>query len=109
MKTLPRIVSEALGRGWSVIPIGSNKKPIINAWKPSQTTAATRDVVRDWASFPDLAGWSVITGKVSGVVVIDFDGESGLAHLEAWGVAPHVRTPSKGAHVYTAWPGWPVK
>lgn len=106
---ISRIVAEALGRGWSIVPIGHDKRPIVAKWKPFQTKRPTRDVVSDWTGFPDRCGWAVITGMLSAVVVLDFDGEAGAAYLAEWGVSPHVRTPSGGNHVYVPHPGWHVK
>jgi P4 family phage/plasmid primase-like protien len=106
---LSRIVREAIARGWSILPIGHDKRPIINTWKQFQKTPASKDVIADWAGLPDRRGWATVAGAVSGVVIYDFDGIDGAGHLESWGVRPHVRTPSGGHHVYVRHPGWPVK
>jgi hypothetical protein len=45
---------------------------------------------------------------VSGVVVLDFDGQAGLETLHALALNPHVRTGSGGAHLYLRHPGWRV-
>jgi P4 family phage/plasmid primase-like protien len=98
-------------RGWSVIPVGSNKKPLLDKWTPYQTTQPTRDELDEWAreAGKRLAGWAVITGQLSEIVIIDFDGETGRQTADALGIQPHVRTGSGGYHLYVRHPGWPVK
>jgi hypothetical protein len=51
----------------------------------------------------------LVTGELSGVVVVDFDGEAGRRLMQEWGICPHVRTGSGGYHWYVAHPGWHVK
>ena len=90
--------------GWSVIPVGRNKRPLI-AWKRFQLQLASEAQIRQWfTEYPD-ANVAVIFGAVSGNLACrDFD------TLEAWatfetehpGMArllPVVRT-SRGYHVY---------
>jgi hypothetical protein len=50
----------------------------------------------------------VVTGAISGVVVLDFDGKRGAETLKRLGLAPHVKTGSGGSHVYFQHPGWRV-
>jgi putative DNA primase/helicase len=50
----------------------------------------------------------VVTGAISRVVVLDFDGKRGTETRERLGLAPHVRTGSGGSHVYFQYPGWRV-
>lgn len=59
--------------GWCVLP-AINKHPILKTWKEYQTKLPTIDQVREWFSnAPDNAQIALITGKVSGVSVIDID------------------------------------
>lgn len=97
----------AVERGWSVLPVGPDKKPLV-PWKTRQTQAATREEVQAWAQRLAPPAWAVITGEVSGLVALDFDGDSGLERLEEFGLQPNVRTGSGGAHVYFAHPGRPI-
>ena len=50
----------------------------------------------------------MVTGKVSGIVVLDFDGDAGRKLLGKFGLKPHVKTPSGGLHLYVTHPGWRV-
>lgn len=101
-------VREAYRRGWSVIPVGLDKKPLIPTWKPYQVHTPAPDDIKGWLKLKP-AGWAVVTGEISGIVIIDFDGEAGCNTLEAMGLDPHVRTGSGGYHVYIQHPGHRVK
>ena len=65
-------------KGWAVVPVHPNTKESIVKWKEYQVTPPTPEQVEAWLKeFPD-ANWAVITGKVSGITVLDFDKEKGL-------------------------------
>lgn len=60
--------------GWSVIPVGRNKRPLL-AWKAFQTQRADAGQIRAWwRQFPH-ANIGVITGRISGLVVVDVERE----------------------------------
>ncbi|MEK6250662.1 MAG: bifunctional DNA primase/polymerase [Actinomycetota bacterium] len=99
---------EALARGESVVATGVDKSPWY-AWKAYQTTRATEAQVRAMAKDPRCIGFGVVTGAVSGLIILDFDGEHGIAQCEALGLNPHVRTPRGGYHVRFAHPGGKIK
>jgi len=65
---------EYAGRGWSIIPIGKNKKPLLQSWKKYQDERANETTLRQWfeKDFPN-ANIAVVTGKISGIVVVDVD------------------------------------
>lgn len=108
-----------LSRGWSVIPVRAwveggrrEKRPLID-WKEFQKRRPSEEEVRAWfAQFPK-AGVGIVTGAVSGLVVLDVDkgGMDTLLSLVAqYGPLPHgpvVHTPG-GQHLYFAHPGRPV-
>lgn len=104
---LPDAVEEALSRGFSVIPISRNKLPAIK-WKPYQERKADREQVLRWDREKKPSAWGVVTGGVSGLVVLDFDGDAGNKLLKKYRLEPHVRTGSGGAHAYVKHPGWNV-
>lgn len=107
--------------GWSVFPLDQEKNPPRIggmhpdgtpkrlAWHAYQTRRASKATLLAWARQYTPSAWSVITGALSGVIVLDFDGSEGTRLLEQLGLSPHVRTGSGGYHVYFAHPGWPVK
>ncbi|GHF65312.1 bifunctional DNA primase/polymerase [Deinococcus metalli] len=126
--TLQEAALAALQRGWSVLPVQVSgewaKKPAyvlvdtghsevkdgktVPAWKGLQTTRPTPTDVTTWFARPNGKGLALVTGSISGVVVIDFDGPAGEALREQLGLPVHVRTGSGGSHVYFEHPGWPV-
>jgi hypothetical protein len=118
-----------LARGWSVLPIHAGGGPrdkdphsalLIRTgyhrwdedagrsratWKPLQDSAPTEATVRVWCQDPTSAGIALVTGQVSGRIVIDFDGDEGRAYAHTLGVAPHVRT-GGGYHWHVQAPAW---
>ena len=78
------------GQGFSVIPIGREKKPLVE-WKRYQTERATHEQVRAWfEQFPD-ANIGAVTGAVSGIVVIDIEKDG-----DARGYPPTVTSQTGG-------------
>jgi hypothetical protein len=59
--------------GWSVVPVQLGKKIPFVKWKPYQSRRPTLKQIRKWwEKFPD-ANIGIITGKISNLVVLDFD------------------------------------
>ncbi|HXM55109.1 MAG TPA: bifunctional DNA primase/polymerase, partial [Candidatus Dormibacteraeota bacterium] len=116
-------------RGWAVFPIwwpllaggcGCRRPGCANAGKhpigrlvPNGLMAASTDddTIRAWWARCPRANVGIRTGAVSGLVVLDLDGEAGVASLRglvrAHGhlAAAWVRTGSGGWHGYMAHPG----
>jgi hypothetical protein len=68
---------EYLQRGWSIAPVLPGEKHPRISWKPLQEQPPTEAQVREWwARWPD-ANIALITGRTSGVVVVDIDTRSG--------------------------------
>jgi len=114
---VPGAIREAalayLARGWSVIPVRPREKRPIVAWQVYQAQLPTRDEVERWyARWPE-ANVAIVTGALSGLVVIDVDPRHGGGDsLEAWerehGRLPRTveaRSGSGGRHLYFAHPG----
>jgi len=98
--------------GWSVIPLQPRgKRPLLPSWAEYQTRRATEEEVREWFTrWPD-ANLGIVTGAVSGLVVLDLDGpEAVQAVRERGGLppAPCVVT-GKGYHYYLSHPGQSVQ
>jgi hypothetical protein len=99
---------EANKRGFSIIPVGPDKKPLV-LWKDYQNQKPTFKTLNTWKSqFPGCA-WAAITGKVSGVIALDFDKPDGPDTMRRLGIDPHVQTPSGEYHAYVEHPGFPVQ
>jgi hypothetical protein len=105
MMTLPKRVVQAQERGWSIIPVGTDKKPLINSWKPYQQRPATLEELEEWQRELNPPAWAVITGAVSGTIIIDFDGEAGMRTLDKLPLTKNVRSGSGGFHCYAVHPG----
>lgn len=103
---LPDEVRAAVEAGMSVIRVRADKKPV-GQWKDAQTGRASAGELAALAG--RAAAWAVVCGGISGVVVLDFDGEQGNELLRRLDLRPHVRTGSGGHHVYLRRPPWPVR
>lgn len=75
------------------------------SWKPMQTQLPTAEDLKIWYTGVRARGLGMVTGKLSGYVVVDADLE-GLPLLHELGWKPHVISPSGGAHLYLHHPGW---
>ena len=106
---------------WSVFPLDQQKQPVQTggsypdgtpkrlSWKSYQHHCASKDMVLTWEHRYHPSAWAVITGALSGVIVLDFDGNAGKRQLERLGLTAHVQTGSGGYHVYFQHPGQFVK
>lgn len=96
-----------LDLGWSIIPVTPGRKKPNVLWTEYQTRPPSRDeVLRWWARWPD-ANVGIVTGRVSGLVVIDVDVQHGGSVESAYAEAETkmiVRSASGGYHLYYAYP-----
>lgn len=102
--------------GWSVVPmVPRGKQPLI-PWVEFQERCATASEIRAWFKRWPTANIAVVTGAISGIIVIDIDprhgGEAALLVLEGEvGPIPstmEAKTGGGGRHLYFAYPGRPV-
>jgi hypothetical protein len=100
-------------RGWSVIPLRPRDKRPMIAWTAYQQQCATDARIGHWFSRPSDANLAIVTGGISGLLVLDVDvghgGRESLARLErqlgALPFGPAVATGGGGLHLYFAHPG----
>ena len=100
-----------LACGWSVIPIRpADKRPLIG-WARYQQERPNEELVRHWfEQWPD-AGIGIVTGIISGLFVLDADGETGAETLRELEVkhgpleTVEALTPGGGRHLYFRHPG----
>lgn len=112
-KRLPQLEAALLHapRGWSVIPIEpSGKKPLL-PWADFQQRRATEAEIAAWWQRWPAANVGIVTGAISGIVVLDVDGKPGedtlrkeKLHIPATVVA---KTGGGGWHYFYKHPGFP--
>ena len=106
---------EYLDKGFSIIPISIDSKVPLNTWREFQTRQPTYEEVTDWFEngVPTQSGHRIklfniglVTGAVSGVVVVDADNQKALDYCKDNGLvtAFSVRT-TRGKHYYYSHPG----
>src|ERR687893_501924 len=94
--------------GWAPIPIKDHsKQAALLQLAPYLNRPATNEELRSW-SWP---GVGIVTGPVSGILVLDVDGPEGEEQLRKHGhpPTPIVRTASGGLHLYFKHPAHEVK
>jgi hypothetical protein len=103
-------------RGWSVIPVQPRGKRPIVAWREFQQRIAGEDEIARWfGHWPD-ANVAIVTGRISGIVVVDVDTRHGGPDSVADAERRHGRLPATvesatgggGRHLYYAHPGTPM-
>lgn len=85
---------------WSIIPVGSNKAPLID-WKKYQTIKASREEVHQWFEKFPTVNIGVVTGKLSNLIGIDIDPRHGGTDKEFdRTITVTARTGGGGKHFY---------
>jgi Bifunctional DNA primase/polymerase, N-terminal/Primase C terminal 1 (PriCT-1) len=86
-------------RGWCPIPVKErSKQTSLAQLAPYLSRKASREELSSW-SWP---GVGIVTGPVSGILVLDVDGPEGEDEVKKHGhpITPMVRTASGGLHLY---------
>lgn len=99
--------------GWSVVPVRPGEKLPAVPWAKFQTLPADASTLLGWFDHAPALGVGLVQGRNAGTIVLDFDGELGMAtlrELERRGLPHSVRalTPGGGVHVYLRHPGTPI-
>ncbi len=108
-----RAALECLARGWAAIPVKSGGKRPLVRWESFQNRLPTREEVEAWFGRWPEANLGIVTGAVSGLVVLDIDprhgGADSVTRLETeHGALPETVeavTGGGGRHLYFAHPG----
>ena len=110
-------IHDYIGRGWSIIPIRpGDKRPLVR-WEEFQHRHPSEAEAGAWFYRWREAGIGILTGAISGLVVIDVDvrhgGDVALEHLERehgrFPMTVECRTGGGGRHLYFAHPGGLVR
>jgi putative DNA primase/helicase len=97
-------------RGLSVIPIVPGTKKPATRWTAYQHRRATDDELREWFGNGHAHNLAVVTGAVSGVVVVDDDSPAAKAWADAHLPPSTMATrTAHGTHRFYRHPGVPVR
>jgi hypothetical protein len=99
--------------GFSVFPCNKDKTPSLK-WLGFQKERASEEQIRKWWGNGSTSPIAIVTGKISGVVVVDVDdtdiGFKNLANYIPPGVkTPMAKTPSGGYHLFFKLPDVEVR
>lgn len=87
--------------GFSVIPVGKDKRPLLSSWKEYQTRIATEEELQAWWQKYPTANIGIVTGKVSGITVIDIDVyKENHTEYTAFPETLTIKTGNGGYHLY---------
>jgi hypothetical protein len=109
------VLEEALyyeSLGFSVLPLQDNKRPFFK-WEEFQKRRATPEEIKKWWKDYPRAMVGIVTGAISGVVVVDIDKQESKDAVKALIpqelfnplALPICRTPRGGWHIYFKHPG----
>ncbi len=106
METLSNSALDYRKRGLSVIPLRPKSKEALHAWKAYQKKKATEAQIKSWWKESPRANVGIVTGKVSGIIVIDCDSDQASERFEKdypeAAKTLQSRT-GKGTHFYFKW------
>lgn len=95
-----KVALKYLELGLSVIPVDKDKKPLLQ-WKEFQERKATPEEVDAWFNVHPDANIGIVTGKISGICVVDFDTEDAYEKAKAKGLPKTVLVKTgRGYHSY---------
>lgn len=97
--------------GWSLIPVKKDKHPFI-AWNEYNDRLPTIGEIDKWGKRYHNHNIALVTGKLSGVCIIDVDTTEGHRELKRYVPddlrTPMCSTPSLGLHLYFRMPSVPL-
>lgn len=94
--------------GMSVIPVNENKIPLLPSWKQFQDRIATPEELEAWWTKWPSANVGIVTGKISGITVVDVDTHAG-ASAAPFPATYTVKTGNGGLQLYYKYsPGYTI-
>lgn len=94
-------------QGYNVMPCAKDKRPILKEWVSQQTADQTDEQIMDWwQNKYKNANIGILTGKKSGIIIVDIDNQLGKMQANAdkmLALFPEtftVLTGNKGYHLY---------
>lgn len=88
---------EFIKQGYSVIPVGADKKPLI-PWKEFQSRIATDAEIENWVKIFPQAQIGIVTGKISNIAAVDVETGGDYSFLPQ--ETTIVKTGGGGRHYY---------
>ena len=85
--------------GMSIIPVLPNKRPWVDSWTEYQNRVPTDKEIEEWWETRPEAGIAIVTGKISGISVVDVDVHKG-GDPSPFPETKTVETPNGGLHLY---------
>ncbi len=92
----------------SIFPVKLNKFPLVK-WAPFQLVCPTVEQLQQWEETFSPPAWAMVTGSISGVVTLDWDGPEGETTRDRLGIPKHRITGSGGSQSDFYHPGWKIK
>ena len=91
---------------YGLMPIPLKEKRSLIKWEGYQVTRPPRELVKNWFSDFSNARIGIITGTVSDLLVLDVDGDEGIAEVKEKEIPKTwtVKTPRGGYHYYFSYP-----
>ena len=90
-----------LGYGWSIIPIRADSKRPAVKWAEFQKKPPTEEQVIEWWEAMPLCNIGLVTGSVSGIVVVDCDNDDAYKFALANRLTSPVEVRTRrGTHIY---------
>ena len=87
--------------GWSIFPVGKDKRPLLDSWLELQSRRSTPEEIKKWYTLLPDAGIAVVTGKISNITVLDIDAKHNRSPKE-FKIPPTVssQTGGGGVHIF---------
>ena len=106
--TLTEQALEYVDWGWSVLPVKpKEKRPYMTNWLTYQHQKANKEMVQNWFTSLSGAGIGIVTGKISGIVVLDIESYCKIPIedlLKKYPTQLVAKTGGGGYHLYFSYP-----
>src|SRR4029077_5587133 len=103
-QSLIRWISVYLKLGWSMFPVRAKSKEPLMPWKEYQTRKAREQEIHEWLKKWPQMNLGLVTGQVSGLVVVDLDGINGMQYSSVNHLlSPVICVTWKGKQLYYKW------
>lgn len=106
--TINELAVEYVNSGWSVLPVRPDeKRPYMTNWLQYTKTRADKSTVENWFANLSGAGVGVVTGKISGIIVLDIENDCPYPIediLKKYPTGTISRSGSGGHHLFYKYP-----